>query len=611
MECLKRMPVSWQQFLQIALFDLTVKLDRRYHALPELYKYILKSWDIFQLPRTFNILSNQEKRDKIVATLTSFDVFNHTLEGLWGLTDLRPPPRGVFALKDNGFVSERTVLEDVLQFPDVESTQIICLPSNINPVTSQTPSSFSSAPSLSPPAPSTPPTPPITPGSTKNPKLYQKHVHPNKTVNLCIKSKKPTKASHQISRKQGRHTTARSGQLTRNSERGQPTRNSERAQPTRNSERAQPTKNSERGQPTRNLERGQPTRNSERSRRGKVPSNGTRERKSLKQSVLKRELHSPLLEKPLEVVRPLPFQIARELHEKGFPKVCVKFASIVPPRKEEIDAVILEKCPKRKYRKREKCEQGENKNEKDLISAKMRFKEQKSRWREERERLTEEKVWLQAGKESPKFSTNAGSVESNGLKADINGCVAESLVNGINPELKPGEDARLLDSLIPAKQFYGGRNNPFHLGCSERLRQARNILCNRKLQLEDLTRWRTRLKKRKHKFCIEESRKFWKEPEINSEIPTANVHAPKTKSLPSAKLNRKQYRGLRPLTGVPLTEETSQVESISVQTKPNGIVRPRRTERRSLKLRGRELAGRWRGSGGQIKYFFRTIQVQE
>ena len=253
-------------------------------------------------------------------------------------------------------------------------------------------------------------------------------------------------------------------QTTRNLERGQTTRNLERGQPTMNSERGQPTRNSERGQPTRNSERGQPTRNSERSGRGKVPKNGTRERKRLKQSVLKRELHSPLLEKPLEVVRPLPFQIARELHEKGFPKVCVKFASIVPPRKEEIDAVILEKCPKRKYRKREKCEPGENKNEKDLISAKMSFKEQKSRWREERERLTEEKMGLQAGKESLKFSTNVGSAESNGLKADINGCVAESLVNGINPELKPGEDARLLDSLIPAKQFYGGRNNPFHLG---------------------------------------------------------------------------------------------------------------------------------------------------
>ena len=32
----------------------------------------------------------------------------------------------------------------------------------------------------------------------------------------------------------------------------------------------------------------------------------------------------------------------------------------------------------------------------------------------------------------------------------------------------------------------------YFVGCSERLRQARNILCNRKLQLEDLTRWRTR-----------------------------------------------------------------------------------------------------------------------
>ena len=371
---------------------------------------------------------------------------------LGGVSSPLPFPASTYF--NQSIFSERTVLEDVLQFPDVESTQIICLPSNINPVSSQTPSSFSSAPSVSPTAPSTPQTPPITPGSTKKSKLDQKHVHPKKKVYLSIKSKNPTKASHQISRKQGLSVTARSGQSTRNSERGQPTRNSER------------------GQPTKDLER---------SGRGKVTSNGTRVRKRLKHSVIKRELHSPLLEKPLEVVRPLPFQIARDLHEKGFPKVCVKFASIVPPRKEEIDAVILEKCPKRKYRKREKCEHRENKKEKDLISDKMRLKEEKLRWRKERERLKEEKVGLKAGKESPKFSTNAGSAESNGpkadingwvaesngLKADINGCVAESLVNGKNPELKPGKDGRLLDSLIPAKQFYGGTNNPFHLGqCS-------------------------------------------------------------------------------------------------------------------------------------------------
>ena len=30
---------------------------------------------------------------------------------------------------------------------------------------------------------------------------------------------------------------------------------------------------------------------------------------------------APLLEKPLEVVKPLPFQIAKDLYAQGFPKV--------------------------------------------------------------------------------------------------------------------------------------------------------------------------------------------------------------------------------------------------------------------------------------------------
>ena len=36
-----------------------------------------------------------------------------------------------------------------------------------------------------------------------------------------------------------------------------------------------------------------------------------------------------LLEKPLEVVKPLPFQIAKDLHQKGFPKVSLFIAAAV------------------------------------------------------------------------------------------------------------------------------------------------------------------------------------------------------------------------------------------------------------------------------------------
>lgn len=107
----------------------------------------------------------------------------------------------------------------------------------------------------------------------------------------------------------------------------------------------------------------------------------------------------PPLEKPLELVKPLPFQLARELHLKGGPKVAVKFASVVPPRREEVEAVLVE-----------------------LAEA-----EAKGRSR----RRT---------KGRPRAGEGGARTET---------------IDGTK---------RILDSLIPTKPDYLGRNNPFHLG---------------------------------------------------------------------------------------------------------------------------------------------------
>jgi len=78
-------------------------------------------------------------------------------------------------------------------------------------------------------------------------------------------------------------------------------------------------------------------------------------------------------------------------------------------------------------------------------------------------------------------------------------------------------ESSLLDALIPVKLDYYGDNNPFQLGSIEEQRAARNLICNRKLKEEDLTKCRSRIRKRKHHLFIEESRKLWKSNNSESE----------------------------------------------------------------------------------------------
>ena len=158
------------------------------------------------------------------------------------------------------------------------------------------------------------------------------------------------------------------------------------------------------------------------------------------------------------IVKPLPFEIARDLHKKGYPKVAMKFASIVPPRSDQVQKVMKEESsPEQKTKKKK------NKKEKDPV----------------KDPLPE-------------------------------------------PEIK----RNVLESLIPEQPNFLGENNPFQLGSVEAQRKARKMICNRKLREEDLTRWRSRIKKRTYKLDIEQARKMWRKETVAAEknIKTLKKH---------------------------------------------------------------------------------------
>ena len=139
--------------------------------------------------------------------------------------------------------------------------------------------------------------------------------------------------------------------------------------------------------------------------------------------------------------KPLPFEIARDLHKKGYPKVAMKFATIVPPKRDVVQQALKEEtCTEQKTKKKK------TKKEKE------------------------------PPREPP----------------------AEPIVKNV------------LESLIPEKPDFLGENNPFQLGSVEEQRKARQMICNRKLKEEDLTRWRSRIKKRTYKLDIEQARKVWR-----------------------------------------------------------------------------------------------------
>jgi len=151
----------------------------------------------------------------------------------------------------------------------------------------------------------------------------------------------------------------------------------------------------------------------------------------------------------VEEKKPLPYEISKTLHERGYPKVAMKFATILPPKKEAVVQAI------------------------------------------------------KAGQHKPK--KKKGSKPKKTFENRI------PLENYVEQKVSYSEfyESKLLDTLIPIKLDYYGENNPFKLGSTEEQRAARKLICNRKLRKEDLTKCRSKLRKRKHHLFIEESRKLW------------------------------------------------------------------------------------------------------
>ena len=171
-----------------------------------------------------------------------------------------------------------------------------------------------------------------------------------------------------------------------------------------------------------------------------------------------KELLTENYESKLEVKKPLPYEISKSLHERGYPKVAMKFATIIPPKK----AIVVEALKPEQHKSKKK-----------------------------------------RGPKSKKTLNNhiPGSEEEKESSLDRS-------------------ESKILDSLIPVKLDYYGVNNPFKLGSIEEQRAARNLICNSKLKEEDLTKCRSKIRKRKHLF-IEESRKLWKSNEaVPEEVST-------------------------------------------------------------------------------------------
>jgi len=438
-ECLRRMPVSWPTFLHIAIFDLSIKTERRYHDLKtELLDPLLAGWHLYQLPRSLNVLTDAIKEKTVLDLLRGSPIYEEA-GGRWGLKDLRPPPRGNYKLSDKGFVSERNVLDDVITGPDLSNTDVIRL-------SAPTPRRL--------PASSSPRKPSHLLSSASERRNQIKPSHHQPTISKLLRSARLRKSAS---------SKPKAGLDRRRRENG-----------------------------------------------GGVWRTVSKGRVEDPEPPLFLEV-APLLEKPLEVVKPLPFQIAKDLYAQGFPKVCVKFASIVPPRKQEVETILVKKSRKKKR--------------------------QKTR--------------------PPSTGT---------VKRPQNGS---------------------LEALIPTKLDYLGSNNPFDSGRCSKMESRRN---------QSLTfpcRPKERLRKQKRVFGAEK-RKLWKIPHLS----LVNGHSE----------TRTSINGNIRSDDTPIAIQCKGSDEPS-----NGILKPRRLDsvrtRESVgrvEARESEIAGRWRSSSGDVRYFVRT-----
>ena len=403
-ECLKRMDMSWTDIVHLALFDLTQKTLRRHHDYDrDIMPHILGNWDRFQLYKHHNVLSEEEKRmrtkEVLITEKGSFESGSETRQGLgvWALRRPAPPPRPLYKVPDIGIVSERTVLSEF----SISST-----------VSHERTETF------------------IEGALVKIYKDYDEITSQVRTEKNSIIEKKDKKVNNVKTKKVSNKNSSSSHEISSQGVKLLKTAKVEFKQLKLPKEILSITKTKKSVTEAKNR---------------KLPS-----RKNVRENAKARvTLPDP---------KPLPYEIARMLHKKGYPKVAIKFASIIPPKREAINLQVIE----------------ENNDDKEAKSKKKKSKKEVS---------------------STQF---------------------EVTHNGISDAFSSS-----LDTLIPERPNFLGDNNPFHLGSMEELRAARNFLCNRKLKKEDLTKCRSKIKKRKYRLNFEQARKMWKKE--SSEVKTSKT----------------------------------------------------------------------------------------
>ena len=378
-ECLKRMDMSWPDLVHLALYDLTLKTNRKFHDFEaDLMPHLLSNWTMFQLYKHFNVMTEEDKtshtKDSLVKLKERFErgVESKQASSLWGLRVLAPPPRPLYRVPDIGIISERTVLHEY-SLPHVLSHEKH--------------EKFT---------------------SNQINKIYKDLIVETDKSDLA-KDRKVRQTKINSNNASPSHTISDSKQLHKLLKAKVEFKSLKLPKEILN-ERC------------RNL-----------TEEKKLPPCKKRGGKS-KPSKAKAASSAS--------VKPLPFEIARDLHRKGYPKVAMKFATIIPPKSDVVQQVLKE----------ESCSEQKTK--------KKKAKKDKEPARE--------------------------------------------------PEPQATITRNVLESLIPEKPNFIGENNPFQLGSVEVQRKARQIICNRKLKEEDLTRWRSRIKKRTHRLDIEQARKMWR-----------------------------------------------------------------------------------------------------
>ena len=443
-ECLKKMPLTWVDLVHLALFDLTLKTSRKFHDFDrDLVPFCLFNWPVFQLPKEMN-LSKENIGDKVKHVLADYkERFTNgreerQRESLWGLRLLVPPPRPRFKIPEFGIVSERTVLDEVTVHQsryDPNAENIVPL-NKLNVLYDQyQPVKRSKARQARD-------------GKGKRLKTRQPvNGAQNGVDGKKLRKKRPVpekgKSSHVISskkltpfqiqakfllNKRKQHGGKMSFPIEKVKLKVRRLRNSEIEVKTKLENRKLRSQSKLVEEPPKSQGKHKPD----------VRRNGVlKENLAQNLTVNKKSLQSR------ETRKPLPFEISESLYRQGYPKVAVKFASVIPLRKESFDAATSEAKKKEEAKPKKKKTHSEPKQE---------------------------------------------AVQ----KIDV--------PDGVN----------LLDAMIPAPNNYLGPNNPFNMGSVEQQRQARNLICNRRLQKEDLTKWRSRIKKRKHRLRLEESRLLWR-----------------------------------------------------------------------------------------------------